>query len=64
MTPKQFAAISKSIGSMRYVSDCLGINVRTLQRLAGGNPNFLDDAGQIPSKYAEAIIKLVQELNG
>lgn len=62
MTPAEFHAIRVKIGTQRWVSEALGINNRSLQRIEGGHSNFVDDQGQVPEKYETMILNLDREM--
>lgn len=62
MTPAEFHAIRIKIGTQRWVSDALGINNRTLQRVEKGHSNFVDELGDIPLKYSDALLNLHREM--
>lgn len=59
----QFHAIRVKIGTQRWVSEALGINNRTLQRVEKGHANLVSEDGQVPDKYCQAILNLDRELN-
>lgn len=62
MTPKEFQYLRWPLGSLTEVSNMLGINRRTLQRLEAGHSNFVDDQGQVPEKYETMILNLDREM--